>query len=276
MKEGWLIRPRSFSADPVFRPGKISEREAFWYMVEAAAYAPHVQWFNGIPVPVARGEFATSYRALAAAFGWDVKGVRLFLPRVERAGKVLLRRARGGAHAPTIVTVCDYEQFQALPKRKGTPEGTPEDPRGAHEGHTTEPQVTSGDSREERKKAPPSPALPYQEAVEAWEQVASQHPAWKPKKPTLGNGKRRRNLGTILKEHGLDGWRAGLARASRSEWLGGHDPPGWWNFDFITRPDKFLCTLDGNYDRKFDSTGSQRPSGWGAAYHATRNQEGAR
>lgn len=265
MSGGWYLMHRGWMESPDFRPEPFTEREAFLWSIEQAAHGPHVQWFNGVQVAVGRGEFATSSRKLATAFGWGMKRARLFLSRMEKRGKWALRAAHQGAHVATILTVCNYERFQAPARARGAAEGAAEGEPRAHPGHTTEGTLKKGKEEKARKCAPPRAApLPYLEALAAWGEAATAC-GWKPAKPTLGD-KRRDRLRRCLEKEGLAGWREAIDRARRSELLCGPDPPGWFHFDFLILHDNLIKVKDGNYDRQF-SGNQQRgaPSGWGAA-----------
>lgn len=270
MSRGWYLMHRGWMESTDFRKEAFSEPQAFLWSIEQAAFEPHRQWFNGTQYEVGRGEFITSLHAMMAAFGWSEKRVRGFRDRMVRAQKWAKRGANVGAKAPTVLTVCNYALFQSPPKSEGEVSGNAEGERRAKLGRSEGEEQKEGinNSNEIQGKESESralvPALPYADALEAWTQVAAVK-QWKPAKPQLTEA-RRRQLGVILKTHGLDGWRGALARAASSELLGGPDPPGWFNFAFVIRADKFLNILEGNYDRSFTSTPApQRQSAWLAA-----------
>jgi hypothetical protein len=78
---------------------------------------------------------------------------------------------------------------------------------------------------------------------------------------------RTKSLGSRLREHGLEGWRAGIARARASPYLGGADPPSWFKFDWLIKAGNFLKLIEGNYDRNR----SDKPvSSWGSARDSVR------
>lgn len=276
MSAGWFLMHRGWMESGDFRPEPFTEPQAFVWSIERAAHKPHGQWFNGTLYHVGRGQFVTSLPKLAEAFGWSVKRVRLFVARMEKAGKWARSGAHAGAKAPTVLTVCNYALYQAPAKSEGKAEGmnggSPEAKQGQSDGKEQKECSNNGNEggNKDREASPPSralvPALPFQDALDAWDQVAALHPRkWKPAKATLSD-KRRPRLAKILKEHGIEGWRAALARAHNSELLGGPDPPSWWNFDFITKPDKFQNLMDGNYDRQFsDNRSRQQPDPFLAA-----------
>jgi hypothetical protein len=208
---------------------------------------------------------------MMAALGWSEKRVRGFTQRMVKAGKWAKRGAHSGAKAPTILTVCKYALFQSPPKDKGEGKGEAEGERGAKEGRSEGEEQKEGINkgneleRKEREASPPAPALPIAEALMVWTEAAQRH-GWKPAKPALSDDRRKR-LGARLREHGLDGWAAAIARAEASALLRGPDPPGWFNFGFLLSPENFLKLSEGNYDERFDDNRQQgRSSNWGGAY----------
>jgi hypothetical protein len=156
---GWFLMPRGWMQDPVFRPAPLSEREAYAWSVEQAAYGNHDQWFNGMEVPIQRGEFVTSLPALAREFGWTIKRVRGFLVRMIKARKWAKRGAHRGAKAPTVLIICDYEERQASPLHRGKTKGTSEAPSRARQWHRKGKEQKEGGIKEDEELADPTTRL---------------------------------------------------------------------------------------------------------------------
>lgn len=96
-------------------------------------------------------------------------------------------------------------------------------------------------------------ALPVEQAFLDW-QKAAKHSGWAI--PTKLTDQRRKKLEARLREHGLEGWRSALTRACESRMLG-HDPPSWFDFDFLTRnAENILKLIEGKYDEPFGKTQS--------------------
>jgi DNA-binding Lrp family transcriptional regulator len=64
------------------------------------------------------------------------------------------------------------------------------------------------------------------------------------------SGARRKAIGGLLREHGLDGWMEALDKARRSPLCRGEAGRTSWRFniDFMCKPEKFLKLLEGAYD----------------------------
>ena len=95
-----------------------------------------------------------------------------------------------------------------------------------------------------------------EDARDLWNQLAKKSD-WKEVRKFTPS--RNAKLKARLAEHGVDGWHQALTRAAASEWLG-HDPPGWFTFDFLVKNDgNILKVLEGNYDKRF---GNEKRSAW--------------
>lgn len=260
-------------ASPDFRPEPFTDREAYLWSIEQAAFEEHRQWFNGTLYTVGRGEFVTSIHAMAKAFQWTDKRVRGFAERMSKAGKWAKRGAHEGAKAPTLLTVRNYDVFQSPKRAKGEATGEEEGNRGAKQGQSEGVEqkegLNKGNESKEGNEGKLALAAPYQDAVSAWSEAASIK-GWKPRNPDL-TPKRRNELSATLKVHGLDGFIAAIQKALDSEMLGGPDPPGWFNFDFVCNLEKLTRLKDGNYDKSF-SGGAARPDNGSGAWQSARSE----
>lgn len=59
---------------------------------------------------------------------------------------------------------------------------------------------------------------------------------------------RRRKIGARLDEHGIDGWKAMLAKAEASEFI--RTKMSGWSLDWVINPTNFTKVIEGNYDAK--------------------------
>jgi uncharacterized protein YdaU (DUF1376 family) len=121
--------------------------------------------------------------------------------------------------------------------------------------------------RTSERNAPPPPPPQVQKEVEAAPQPRAAHQpvseafdVWNGAAAAAGwrtvtkrTGERQAKLRAMLRSEGIEGWTAALAKARASPLLGGHDPPHWFTFDFITKPGNFAKLIEGNYDRTYSS-----------------------
>ena len=105
---------------------------------------------------------------------------------------------------------------------------------------------------------------PITEAFEIWCENAGAA-GWRV--PVSLSPDRSRLLSARLRQHGLGGWKAAIARARASPYLGGADPPTWFTFDWLTKAKNFLKLIEGNYDR---NRSQSQQSGWETAFVANR------
>jgi hypothetical protein len=272
MSGGWYIMRRRWMDSADFKPGPFCEAMAFQWTIDRAAWEPHLQWFNGVQYPVARGEFVTSYRKLADAFGWSLNRLRGFAERMERCGKWELKPAQEGIHPPTLLRLCNYERYQALPRRDGTGAATPADtPSDTPPDTGPDTQHNLNPTAWNEEEPSPSGKEVVQAAIGAWNGAAVRQgwPEVRGSKGSLpGNiilsPHLQRNLNARLREEGLDGMLAAIARAERALMISGPAPPSWWTFSAFVSASKFESLKEGKYDQPLNDA-RQQSGGWGDA-----------
>ncbi|WP_158014117.1 hypothetical protein [Sphingomonas sanxanigenens] len=117
---GWFVVPRGWMSD--FKPEPFTDREAYLWSIENAAYVPHSRWFNGRQFYLNRGELVTSVRHMAEAFTWPASRAKRFQDRMVAAEKWKQRPAYDGAQSPTVLTICRYGEIQSPADVGGTVE----------------------------------------------------------------------------------------------------------------------------------------------------------
>ena len=132
------------------------------------------------------------------------------------------------------------------------------------------PHANAPPMQSERNAPPPSPTQEIEEeetaaqsvraarqpvalAIEVWNAVAkdvgwplSQRPSHK----------RQKAVAARLRDHGLDAWKAAIARARASPYLSSTDPPTWFTIDWLAKDENFPKVTEGNYDRRRSDTRS--------------------
>ena len=109
MERGWMEHT-------MFKPEPYSEREAWVWIIEHAAWKPSRVSINGEWVAVERGQIATAERYLAEAWGWSKTSVHRFLGKirgVSKSGpqKEPMIETHSGPHH-TLITICNYAKYQ--------------------------------------------------------------------------------------------------------------------------------------------------------------------
>ncbi len=98
---GWM-NSHDFAKEP------FTEREAWLWIVENAAYEPHKRYVSGEGIDLARGQLIASQRNLSEAWKWGRQRVRGFLAKLEHVGSL----TQNSTHGLTMLTVCNYERYQ--------------------------------------------------------------------------------------------------------------------------------------------------------------------
>lgn len=109
-----------------------SRREAWIWLISEAAWKPHRRRIAGQSVDLTRGQIAHSLRHLAERWRWSVKRVRVFLEHLKSDAMIDTVTDTG----ITVITICNYDEYQKVSLPKGTDRGTQEGTAGAQQGHS--------------------------------------------------------------------------------------------------------------------------------------------
>jgi hypothetical protein len=106
MARGWMD-------NPVFKREPYTEREAWLWLIEHAAFLPHSRKIGHNRIELKRGQVAASMRYLAAAWKWSEARVRRFLRRLK--GDAMIDAPNDAASdAPvTVISLVNYDTYQA-------------------------------------------------------------------------------------------------------------------------------------------------------------------
>lgn len=114
---GFYLMHRDWQDNPLFGREAFSRRDAWVWMIERACYAPKDIDIAGKTVALQRGQFSSSLRYMAKAWGWDEAKVRRFLSRARSENMIDAATDAG----QTIVTICNYDRYQAPEKSSDAP-----------------------------------------------------------------------------------------------------------------------------------------------------------
>lgn len=109
---------------PVFADEPFTEREAWQWLIGAAAFKQRSARVGAAIVALRRGQAAFSIRFCAEKWQWSKSRVHRFLDRLEKQDMIGTETGT----AVTIITICNYDKYQrvSLPDRdsSGTETGT--------------------------------------------------------------------------------------------------------------------------------------------------------
>ena len=118
MARGWMDHPM-FGREP------LCKRAAWVWLIERAAFRSHTVRLGGKEIALRRGQLVASVRHLATEWGWPPTRVHRFLKKLDRCHATGTAGATVGETAPRIITIWNYEKYQATLTRSETASETP-------------------------------------------------------------------------------------------------------------------------------------------------------
>lgn len=116
MQRGWLD-------NPALQGGPFDRRSAWAWLIEKANWKPGPYPAGGCTIDVERGQLCHSYRYIATAWGWSVGAVQRFINRLKTDTMVDTQTVGGRL----VITICNYNKYQASCRPKNTATDTPAD-----------------------------------------------------------------------------------------------------------------------------------------------------
>jgi hypothetical protein len=242
---GYVLIHRKLLKNPVFRDEP--EAWAFASLVMQAAWQRTETHYKGRNIVLERGQVCISVRDFANRWGRPQAWAQRFFKRLIEAKMVIQNRYESDTPRdtpPNVLTICNYAKYQATPKDADTGSDT----KVIRDRYTE--QLRNEGMKEETPSSDgvgtAAPKMPLKAAVDCWNYAAVRC-GWQ----TIAklSKTREEHLRSRLREHGLDGWKAAIAKAEASEYLAGSTPATWFSFDWLSKPTNFLKVMEGNYDR---------------------------
>src|ERR1700730_18181059 len=106
---GYFAVDRGFWVHPLFAREKFSEREAWIWLISAAAWEPRRARIGRASFDLDRGQLVAALRFLAEKWRWSEPRVRRFLKRLTDDAAVLVLATREA----TLITICNYDKYQS-------------------------------------------------------------------------------------------------------------------------------------------------------------------
>ena len=191
--DGFYRMARGWMDHTIFRNEPFTEREAWQWMIEHAAFAPHPHRVCKSVVPLERGQLAVSTRYLAQPWQWSKSRVARFLKKLK--SRTMIGTEDGTGY--TLITICNYNKYQSVQSDGGTANGTVSG-------------TAAGQTIKKEKEREESPAVPGGPATPGIDHIVPGDPKkllWQAGVNLLVRaGKKestaRRILGSLIKEHG--------------------------------------------------------------------------
>jgi hypothetical protein len=111
---GFYLLHRGWMDHPVFGREEFTQRTAWVWLIENVAWKDTQHRIGGKLVPVRRGQIAITVRELAERWRWSKSRVDRFLKLLRDAGMIRAESGTEAARSKLIITLCNYEKYQAL------------------------------------------------------------------------------------------------------------------------------------------------------------------
>lgn len=138
-RRGLILLDRSVMEHELFSGAKFSEREAWIWMLMEASFVDRRIRIHSKLVPLKKGQFAASIRFMADKFQWNKNKVHRFLDMLEQEDMIGTETGTG----QTIITICNYSEYQDFEIYRGTEGGTVSGTEGGTESGTVEKDTSS-------------------------------------------------------------------------------------------------------------------------------------
>ena len=277
--KGWICLYRKLADDPMWLSEKFTRSQAWIDLIMMAARKPRVMRSNGKMVKLRVGELSKSIRYLSVRWGWGVNKVQDVLNEFEMEGKISILRYA----ASNTISICNYEKYQHADTETDTQSGTPStqaekqadryrvtsakpvpysekrtladtetdtetdtayigmttsntrldiaEPKGSVSGRDPDAETLCGE------------AVSYGRLVAFWNEATQGR--WGMLRSIDNN--RRKMVRARIRANGKEALKEAIRKATASKFLAG---AGWFNFDWLIRPNNFDKVLAGNYDNR--------------------------
>lgn len=115
---GWFKLHRGWMDSPDFAPEPLTEREAWLWLIEQAAWEPTRTKVKGTIVNLERGQLSFSVRFMAEKWQWSKSRVDRFLKRLSAENMIFVCSKIGttaghpAGHGQSVITICNYSKYQ--------------------------------------------------------------------------------------------------------------------------------------------------------------------
>lgn len=112
MHRGWMD-------NPLFAAEVFTEREAWLWLIENAAYRQRPVRFGQTVINLERGQYAASLRFLAEKWAWHRNKVDRFLDRLKIGSMIGTETGTG----VTVISITNYDTYQSVSQETGQQQG---------------------------------------------------------------------------------------------------------------------------------------------------------
>lgn len=123
MSKNFYIMQRGWMDNDAFSDEPYTEREAFLYLVENAAWKDRNYRVGARVYKLKRGQLTASFRYLAEAWQWNKNKVDRFLEILRISDMIGTVNGTESGTGQTVITICNYSKYQDVSQESGTDVG---------------------------------------------------------------------------------------------------------------------------------------------------------
>ena len=115
---GFYLMHRGWQDSDVFGNAEYSERDAWIWLIENAAWKETKARIKGEGIPLERGQLSFAQRFMAEKWGWSKSRVDRFLKRLDAETMISIcskngaTAGQGMGQGQSIITICNYADYQ--------------------------------------------------------------------------------------------------------------------------------------------------------------------
>lgn len=150
----WYRMERGWKDHEFFQKEPYSERDAWQWMIEEAAFKEKTIAVMGVPVRLKRGQFCHSVRFMAEKFQWSVGRVQRFIKRLQKWMMIITSTDTG----QILISISNYSKYQDGRHTSDTSTDTPIDTPPDTQAGTNNKKDKEGKEIEGEKESAEAPA----------------------------------------------------------------------------------------------------------------------
>lgn len=176
---GWIKLHRSITDHWIWTSEPFSKAQAWADLILHANFKPAKIMIRGKLIELERGQQARSELTLSTTWKWDRKKVSRFLKRLESDQMIVQKKSR----LTTIISICNYNDFQESGTTDGTTDGTTGSPtrdqlvttveEGKKERSKESSTSTSVDQQQVSASKPKQEQLDYDAIMDSYNEICT-------------------------------------------------------------------------------------------------------
>jgi hypothetical protein len=118
-ERGFYQMARGWQDNPLFGNAEYSERDAWVWLVEHAAWRPTKLRVKGVVIDLIRGQLCFAQRFMAEKWRWSKSRVDRFLKRLSAESMISICSKNGATaghpagQGQSVISICNYDKYQS-------------------------------------------------------------------------------------------------------------------------------------------------------------------